>query len=81
VWTQNTQKQYGVAGNSFVAVVEFGEKVKARTIITGGQFFDPGSKHFSDQSEMFVEGKLKDVFFYKDDVEKNSKRIYHPGGK
>jgi acyl-homoserine lactone acylase PvdQ len=44
-----TKKGYGVAGNSFVAVVEFGPKIKAKSIVTGGQFFDPSSKHFNDQ--------------------------------
>ena len=78
VW-QNTQKQYGIAGNSFVAVVEFGEKIKAKSIVAGGQSFDPQSKHFMDQATIFTEGKFKDVFFYKADVEKNAESIYHPG--
>ena len=85
VW-QNTQKQYGVAGNSFVAVVEFvhkdslgGEKIKAKSVVTGGQSFDPKSKHFLDQATMFIEGKFKEVFFYKGDVEKNAESTYHPG--
>ncbi|MEO5997893.1 MAG: penicillin acylase family protein [Chitinophagaceae bacterium] len=77
--TQNTKKRYGYSGNSFIAAVEFGPKVKAKTIITGGQSFDPVSKHFSDQAAMFVEGKFKDVFFYKDDLMKHMERAYHPG--
>ncbi len=56
VWKE-TKKQYGVAGNSFVAVVEFGEKLKAKSIVTGGQLFDPGSKHFTDQSAMYIDSK------------------------
>ena len=87
VW-QNTQKQYGVAGNSFVAVVEFvrkdsigGNKIKAKSIVAGGQSFDPQSKHFLDQATMFIQGKFKDVFFYKADVEKNAESNYHPGEK
>ncbi|MEO6406513.1 MAG: penicillin acylase family protein [Ferruginibacter sp.] len=76
---KDTKKQYGVAGNSFVAVVEFGKKLKARSIVAGGQSFDPASKHFNDQAEMFINGKLKDVHFYKEDVEKNKERRYHPG--
>ena len=78
VW-QNTNKGYGTAGNSFVAAVEFGKKVKAKSIVTGGQFFDPASKHFTDQAAMYIEGKFKDVFFYKEDVLKNAERTYHPG--
>jgi acyl-homoserine lactone acylase PvdQ len=74
-----TKKGYGVAGNSFVAVVEFGAKVKARSIITGGQSFDKSSKHFTDQAQMYINGKFKDVFFYKEDVVAHAERTYHPG--
>ncbi|HKP32599.1 MAG TPA: penicillin acylase family protein, partial [Chitinophagaceae bacterium] len=68
-------------GNSFVAAVEFGKKVKAKTIITGGQSFNPNSKHFTDQAQMFIDGKFKDVLFYKEDVMKNVEKQYHPGEK
>jgi acyl-homoserine-lactone acylase len=74
-------KGYGVAGNSFVAAVEFGEKVRAKAITPGGQSFTSSSKHFSDQAAMYISGSFRDVFFYKDDVMKNSERQYHPGEK
>ncbi|HEY0432963.1 MAG TPA: penicillin acylase family protein, partial [Chitinophagaceae bacterium] len=67
------------SGNSFVACVEFGKKVKAKSIVTGGQSFDPSSKHFTDQAKMYIDGKLKDVWFYKPDVLKHAERTYHPG--
>ncbi len=75
----NTQKRYGVSGNSFIAAVEFGKKLHAKTIITGGQGTDAGSKHFTDQAEMFLTGRFKDVFFYKEDVLQHKEREYHPG--
>jgi acyl-homoserine lactone acylase PvdQ len=78
VW-QKTSKGYGTAGNSFVAAVEFGERIKAKAIIPGGQSFDPKSKHYTDQADLYIKGKLRDVFFYKDEVEKNKERIYKPG--
>jgi acyl-homoserine lactone acylase PvdQ len=74
-------KGYGVAGNSFVAAVEFGEKVKAKAIAPGGQSFNSSSKHFSDQAAMYIAGSFRDVFFYKDAIMKNSERTYHPGEK
>ncbi len=74
-----TNKRYGIGGNSFVACVEFGKKLKAKTIITGGQSFDPKSKHYADQAMMYIEGNFKDVLFYKEDVLKNVERKYHPG--
>lgn len=74
-----TKKFYGNVGNSFVAVVEFGEKVKAKSIVTGGQSSKPSSAHFTDQAEMYCQGVFKDVLFYKEDVMKGAERTYHPG--
>jgi acyl-homoserine-lactone acylase len=78
VWSDG-KKQYGVAGNSFVAVVEFGDRVKARSVITGGQSFDHSSVNFNDQVEMFLGGKMKEVSFYREDVDRNAKKVYKPG--
>jgi acyl-homoserine lactone acylase PvdQ len=75
----NTSKRYGLSGNSFIACVEFGKKIKAKTVITGGQSFDPASSHYLDQAEMYIEGKFKDVLFYPEDLEGHVERKYHPG--
>ena len=75
----NTRNAYGVAGNSFVAVVEFGDSIRAKSVITGGQSFNPTSSNFQDQTNMFLEGRFKDVLFYRQDVLKNAVRTYHPG--
>lgn len=77
--TMNTQKRYGYSGNSFVAAVEFGPRIKAKSIMTGGQSFDATSKNFTDQAQGFVDGKFKDVLFYKSDVLKHAQKTYHPG--
>ena len=74
-----TKGRYGYSGNSFIAAVEFGPKVKARTIVTGGQDNNPASSHFTDQAAGFIHGKFKEVFFYKEDVLKNMQKQYHPG--
>jgi acyl-homoserine lactone acylase PvdQ len=59
--------------------VEFGKRVKAKSIVTGGQNSDPSSKHFTDQAEGFLTGKFKDVLFYNEDIEKHVEWKYHPG--
>ncbi|MBA2744983.1 MAG: penicillin acylase family protein, partial [Flavisolibacter sp.] len=74
-------RRYGISGNSFVAAVEFGKKLKARTIMTGGESFDPLSQHFTDQAEGFINGKFKEVRFYKEDVIKHAVRNFHPGAE
>jgi acyl-homoserine lactone acylase PvdQ len=74
-----TQKRYGYNGNSFVCAVEFGKKIKARSLLTGGQSGDINSPHFTDQALMYTKGEFKDVLFYKEDVMKHAERTYHPG--
>ncbi|MFD2935725.1 penicillin acylase family protein [Spirosoma flavum] len=76
-----TKKRYGNVGNSFVAVVEFGKKVKARSVVTGGQSSKPGTQHFTDQAPMYCEGQFKDVWFYPEDVRQHVEKTYHPGEK
>ncbi|SDB50381.1 Acyl-homoserine lactone (AHL) acylase PvdQ [Flavobacteriaceae bacterium MAR_2010_188] len=78
---KGTKRQYGTSGNSFVAVVEFGDKVKAKSMLAGGQSSDPTSPHFDDQAQRYADGKFKDVAFYREDVEKRAEKTYHPGEK
>ena len=78
-YQENTKLRYGNSGNSFVCAVEFGPRIKAKSLLAGGNSGDPTSKHFNDQSEMYQKGQFKDVLFYKEDVVKNAERTYHPG--
>lgn len=77
--TSDTKRIYGTRGNSFVAVVEFGEKVKAKTLLAGGQSGDPKSPHFDDQAQRYADVQFKDVAFYREDVEKRAEKTYRPG--
>lgn len=74
-----TKRIYGTSGNSFVAVVEFGDKVRAKSMLAGGQSGDPESPHFDDQAQRYADRAFKDVAFYRDDVERRAERTYHPG--
>ena len=74
-----TKKRYGVSGNSFICAVEFGKKIKAKSLLAGGESGDPSGKHFTDQLEMYTRGKFKEVLFYKEDVLQHAERNYHPG--
>lgn len=74
-----TQKRYGVHGNSFICAVEFGKKIKAKSLLAGGNSGDPSSPHFFDQAIMYSTGTFKNVLFYREDVEQHAERIYHPG--
>ena len=74
-----TNRLYGTSGNSFVAAVEFGEKVRAKAVTVGGLSSDPTSPHFDDQAALYTEGRLRDVLFYPEQVDANLERVYHPG--
>jgi acyl-homoserine lactone acylase PvdQ len=74
-----TKKRYGTTGNSFVAAVEFGPKVRAKAVTAGGESGDPASRHFGDQASRYAAGNLRDVYFYREQLEGHIERAYHPG--
>lgn len=78
-YDNNTKKIYGTRGNSFVAVVEFGERIRAKTQLAGGQSGDPKSPHFDDQAQRYADIKFKEAAFYREDVLKRAERTYRPG--
>jgi acyl-homoserine lactone acylase PvdQ len=73
-----TKKWYGTSGNSFVAVVEFGDKVRAKAVTAGGESGHPASNHFDDEAQRYVTGQLRDVYFYPADLKGHIERRYHP---
>jgi acyl-homoserine-lactone acylase len=76
---RGTKKWYGTSGNSFVAVVEFGDSVRARAVTAGGESGHPVSPHFSDQAMRYSTGNLRDVYFYRSQLQGHIEREYHPG--
>lgn len=73
------KKLYGVKGNSFVAIVELGPRVRARAIMAGGASADPTSKHFTDQTARYARGELRDVYFYPEQRAGKIERRYQLG--
>ena len=76
----NTKKWYGTSGNSFVAVVEFGDSVRARAVTAGGESGDPASPHFDDEAARYATGNLRTVYYYPSQLQGHTERVYHPGG-
>jgi acyl-homoserine lactone acylase PvdQ len=76
---KGTRKMYGSSGNSFVAVVEFGDRVRAKAVTAGGGSGDLKSPHFNDQATRYSTGDLRDVYFYRPQLEGHIERQYHPG--
>ena len=74
-----TKRLYGTRGNSFVAAVEFGDRVKAKAVMAGGQSGDVNSPHFDDQIEMYARGEFREVLFYPEELAGKVERTYKPG--
>lgn len=76
---KNTKKWYGTSGNSFVAVVEFGKKIRAKAVTAGGESGDSKSPHFNDQAIRYSKGDLREVYFYPDQLKGHTEKKYVPG--
>jgi acyl-homoserine-lactone acylase len=73
------KRRYGDRGNSFVAVVEFGPRIRALAVTAGGESGDPASPHFSDEAQRYAAGRLREVYFYPDQLIGHTERTYRPG--
>ena len=76
---EGQKRLYGSSGNSFVAVVEFGPRVRARAVTAGGASSSPASKHFTDQAPRYLSGDLRPVYFWPDEIKGRVARTYRPG--
>ncbi|WP_217429838.1 penicillin acylase family protein [Sphingomonas bacterium] len=74
-----TRRWYGTSGNSFVAIVEFGPRVRAWSVTAGGESGHPGDPHFTDQAGHYAAGDLKPVYFWPDELAGHVERTYRPG--
>jgi acyl-homoserine lactone acylase PvdQ len=79
--SSKTKKWYGSSGNSFVAVIEFGPRVRARAVTAGGESGHPGSRHFIDEATRYATGNLREVYFYRSQLAGHTEREYHPGSE
>ena len=52
---------------------------ETKSIALVGASANPASPHYEDQTEMYRNGQFKEVLFYREDIEKNAERTYHPG--
>jgi acyl-homoserine-lactone acylase len=74
-----TKRMYGTSGNSFVAVVEFGARVRALAVTAGGESGHPESPHFNDEAARYASGDLREVYFDASQLAGHTERRYRPG--
>ena len=65
-------KGYAVAGDTYVAVTEFGPKVKAQVLLSYGNATQTGSKHIGDQLSLLSQKKLRPALLDRNEILKNA---------
>lgn len=67
--------QYIVGGgDSWVGVIEFGDEVRAKVLLSYGNASQPDSPHNGDQLQLYSDKEFRDAYFYREQVDAHVKR-------
>jgi penicillin amidase len=73
------KKRYGVAGGTYVSVVEFAPKVRGLSVHVFGASGHPENRHYTDQSPLYARGEFKPAWLTIEEIKANLERAYRPG--
>ena len=66
---------YVGGGDSWVAVIEFDKKIKAKVLLSYGNASQKESIHNGDQLELFSKKKLRNAWIYNEDIKANTVKV------
>ncbi|RZW55797.1 MAG: acylase [Flavobacteriaceae bacterium] len=66
---------YVGGGDSWVSVIEFGDRIKANVLLSYGNATQKDSPHFGDQLELFSKKELREAWFYPEELFPNIDHI------
>ncbi len=76
--TPGQKRMYGTVGNTYIAVVEFGKKVQARSLLVFGQSSDAASPHYFDQAGLYSTQRFKPAWFELSEIKHHLEKKYRP---
>lgn len=71
----NEDQLYVVGGDSWVSVIEFGDEVRAKVLLSYGNATQKDSPHNGDQLELFSKKELRDAWITPAEIESNTARV------
>ena len=60
-----------IAGDTYVAIIEFGDRPKAKALLIYGNATQKGNPHIGDQLDLFAKKQLRPVWYERAEVEAN----------
>jgi penicillin amidase len=72
------KRWYGTVGDTYIAVIEFGKRLRAQSLLVFGESADPKSPHYFDQAPLYSEQKFKPAWFELGEIRKHTENRYRP---
>jgi penicillin amidase len=76
---EGQKKRYGVAGGTYISIVEFAPQIRAMSVHVFGSSGHPESRHYMDQSKLYASREFKPAWLALKEIKANLESAYHPG--